>query len=189
MGGATAQKMKGCVEICRLYLTKESKSFPQSQIFHFTRSGPESLLLFAGHSSRGDEGCCGGGLCWCSWSRRWWRDGRFHGPGLLFIILPGKLLRHSEGAHLSGGDWNSLLLPCRRGTPCYQSKREKRVAHDQKVKGWQMSSSNNNLNSFENNTVLDCRSHHRVADTVVPVCIAISWSCYITVMGASPVVE
>lgn len=36
------------------------------------------------------------------------------------------------------------------------SQREKnRGAHDQKVKWWQMSSSNNNLNSFENNAVLD----------------------------------
>lgn len=101
-----------------------------------TWSGPESLLLLAGHSL-GDKGCCGGGLCWCSWSRRWWSAGRFQGPGLLLIIRPGKLLRQSEGAHLSGVDWSSLLLRCRRGPTCYSHrKKEKKHSSNQKIKCW-----------------------------------------------------
>lgn len=55
----------------------------------FTWSGPEFLLLLAGHSSLGDEECGGGGLRGCTWSRRWWTAGLFQGAALLLIILPG----------------------------------------------------------------------------------------------------
>lgn len=116
-----------------------------------TWSGPESLLLLAGHSSLGDKGCCGGGLCWCSWSRRWLRAGRFQGPGLLFIILSGKILRQSEGAHRSGGDWSSLLLRCRRGPPCCWSQREKSLNLNDDT----LQVPIKNSNSFESNVVSD----------------------------------
>lgn len=36
---------------------------------------------------------------------------------------------------------------------------------------------------------ISIRSHHGIADTVVPVCIAISRSSYVTIVGTNPIVE
>lgn len=115
-------------DILRILRLKKWNTGCVSKSNTFTWSGPKSLLLLAGHSSRGVNGCSGGGLWWCACSRRWWRAGRFHGPVLLFTILSGKLLRGSEWAHLSGVvPWSSLLLRCRRGPPFYWEKKNNTV--------------------------------------------------------------
>lgn len=115
------------------YQNEEQGQFLPTEIKFITWSGLRPRFLFAGHPFLGDRWCCGGGLWWC----RWWRAGRFQGPGLLFTILPVKFLFCSEVAHLSGGGWSSLLLRFRRASPCYQNtnkqKQNKPLIHMYKV--------------------------------------------------------
>lgn len=71
---------------------------------------------------------------------------------------------------------------CDAGEDPRAVSQEKRFAHNQKKK-------DGTLWKYWYCLQIGRGSHHRVANTVVPVCIAISWSCYITVVGASPVME